>query len=180
MAVLYMKMQYFSRKIFDMKKILLSLFVIFSFGYYAYSRNESTSGEQNIQSEVVSTTIKVESVVPTSIKNEAPKITKPIVKSSVVKPSGYKDGEYLGGSFDAYYGYVQVKVIVKAGRISDVVFLDFPQHSKTSREINSEAMPILKMEAIRVQNENVSIVSGATETSRAFRKSLSSAISKAR
>lgn len=94
--------------------------------------------------------------------------------------SQYKDGQYTGSVADAYYGYVQVKVIISGGKITDVLFLNYPQDRSTSIEINTQAMPYLTQEAIQAQKANVDIVSGATETSRAFRESLASALTKAK
>jgi uncharacterized protein with FMN-binding domain len=74
---------------------------------------------------------------------------------------------------------VQVKVAIQNGKIADVQFLDYPQDRGHSIEINSYAIPILKSEAIQIQNSSVDIVSGATETSLAFIQSLASALAQA-
>lgn len=92
----------------------------------------------------------------------------------------YKNGEYTGPSVDAYYGYVQVKAVITNGRLSDVVFLDYPQDRSTSIRINSRAMPILRQEAIAAQSANVNGVSGASATSPAFIESLTSALNQAK
>jgi uncharacterized protein with FMN-binding domain len=81
---------------------------------------------------------------------------------------------------DAYYGNVQVQVTVNGGKITDVQFLDYPQDRGTSREINGQATPLLAQEAIAVQNANVDIISGATDTSMAFQQSLAVALSQAK
>ena len=91
----------------------------------------------------------------------------------------YKDGTYIGNSADAYYGSVQVKAIISGGKITDVQFLNYPQDRRTSQQINSQAMPYLTSEAIAAQSANVDMVSGASETSQAFQKSLASALSQA-
>lgn len=91
----------------------------------------------------------------------------------------YKDGEYLGSVADAYYGQVQVKAIILGGKITDVQFLDYPRDQQTSVLINSQAMPILKSEAVKIQGALVDTVSGATETSGAFIQSLASALNQA-
>ncbi len=88
----------------------------------------------------------------------------------------YKDGSYTGTAADAYYGLVQVKAVITNGSITDVQFLQYPNDRGTSIEINSQAMPLLTQEAIQVQSANVSGVSGATETTLAFRQSLASAL----
>jgi len=91
----------------------------------------------------------------------------------------YKDGSFTGSSEDAYYGNIQVKVIISNGKITDVIFLDYPQDNRTSLSINSQAQPMLKAEAISAQSANVDIISGASYTSMAFQKSLASALSQA-
>lgn len=92
----------------------------------------------------------------------------------------YADGSYTGTSFDAYYGTVQVKVVVGGGKITDVQFLQYPNSRSNSREINAQAMPMLVQEAITAQNAQVNGVSGATFTSDAFVQSLTSALALAK
>lgn len=119
---------------------------------------------------------------PASVLAPAP-VSVPIpVPAPVIvqKPKGmYKDGQYTGDSADAYYGNVQVQIIIQNGKIADVKFLDYPQDRPTSITINTEAMSYLKQEAIQAQNANVDIVSGATATSEAFQQSLASALAQA-
>ncbi len=92
----------------------------------------------------------------------------------------YTDGAYTGDPADAYYGTVQVRATVSGGRITDVTFLQHPSDRRTSQEINNMAMPLLSREAIQAQNANVDTVSGASDTSAAFRQSLASALAQAR
>lgn len=97
------------------------------------------------------------------------------------KPRGqYVDGTYTGSTADAYYGYVQVEATISGGKLTNVAFLQYPNDRRTSIEINSQAMPMLKQEAIAAQSANVSGVSGASDTSAAFVESLGSALSKAK
>lgn len=93
--------------------------------------------------------------------------------------AAYKDGTYTGSPADAFYGNIQVKVIVSGGKISDVLFLQYPNDRDTSIWINQQAMPMLRQEALRAQNARVDGVSGATDTSQAFIQSLASALAKA-
>ena len=94
--------------------------------------------------------------------------------------TGFTDGSYVGSAADAYYGLVQVKAVIQSGKITDVQFLQYPNDRNTSRYINSKAMPLLTQEAIQAQSAQVSGVSGATETSLAFRQSLASALAQAK
>ncbi len=170
-----------------MKKVLLSSFVILTFVLYSVhkqldgtqpinivapanttptSQNNQPSQQSNQQSSIFSSP----SPTPTTNMNGA-------MKQNMM---GYKDGQYTGNAADAYYGNIQVKVIISGGKITDVVFLDYPHDRGTSIEINSQAMPYLKQEAIQVQNANVDIISGATDSSLAFRQSLQTALNQAK
>jgi uncharacterized protein with FMN-binding domain len=91
----------------------------------------------------------------------------------------YKDGTYTGSAQDAYYGIVQVQAVISGGKITDVVFLQYPSDNRTSQYINSQAMPMLKQEALVAQSASVSGVSGASATSPAFQQSLADALTSA-
>jgi uncharacterized protein with FMN-binding domain len=92
----------------------------------------------------------------------------------------YKDGEFVGTVADAYFGPLQVKAVIENGKLTDVQFLDYPKSRRTSQRINDRAMPVLKTEAVRAQNAQVDVVSGATLTSKAFMQSLQVALNKAK
>jgi uncharacterized protein with FMN-binding domain len=88
----------------------------------------------------------------------------------------YKDGSFTGQVYDAYYGNVQIRATITGGQIVSVDVLQFPKDRRTSRYINSQALPILQDEAITAQDIQVDMVSGATLTSEAFVRSLKSAL----
>jgi len=104
----------------------------------------------------------------------------PAPQMIVTPQNSYKDGVYTGNDADAYYGNVQVRAVIQGGKITDVQFLDYPHDRGTSVQINSQATPYLRSEAIQAQNANVDIVSGATQTRLAFQQSLATALSSAR
>lgn len=91
----------------------------------------------------------------------------------------FKDGSYRGATADAYYGLVQVQASVQGGRLASIKILQYPNDRRTSRYINSQALPMLKQEAIQAQTAQVDFISGATLTSNAFVQSLSSALDQA-
>jgi uncharacterized protein with FMN-binding domain len=140
-----------------MKKIFVSIFIIGSFSIYALLHNKT--------SEI--------SAVPV---RETPSSTVNTSSSLTV----YKDGEYTGPVVDAYYGNIQVKAIIENGKLSDIQFLQYPNGHHESVEINTNAMPILKQEAIAAQTAQVDGVTRATDSSIAFRESLGSALAQAR
>lgn len=91
----------------------------------------------------------------------------------------YVDGTYTGDVTDAHWGDLQVEVTIADGQISDVTFLEAPNHRSRSVSINDRAEPILISEVLDVQDADVDIVTGATDTSEAFIESLSSALQEA-
>ena len=92
----------------------------------------------------------------------------------------FNDGSYTGVSTNVFYGNVQVKVIVANGKLSDVVFLQYPNDRNTSIVKSNMAMPILRSEAIAAQSAQVDVVSGATQTSEGFVASMQSALQQAK
>jgi uncharacterized protein with FMN-binding domain len=96
------------------------------------------------------------------------------------KPPTYKDGTYTGAMEDAFYGNVQVQVLITHGKINNIQFLQHPSDAMRSVAINDIAMPNLTQEAIQAQQANIDIVSGATQTSQAFIQSLQSALNQAK
>ncbi|MEZ4860580.1 MAG: FMN-binding protein [Caldilineaceae bacterium] len=92
----------------------------------------------------------------------------------------YIDGQYTGIEADAFYGPVQVNVLIQDGKLVDVQFLEYPTHRRTSVRINQRVAPILQTEALQSQSARVNLISGATLTSRAFSQSLQSALDAAR
>ncbi len=146
-----------------MKKIFLSGVVIAAFFLYSVFRRIFNSPENPNPPTPSSNTSTIPLAPPPTLKNNA----------------ALKDGTYTGDVFDAFYGNVQVRAVINGGKITAVNFLQYPNDRATSREINSQAMPVLQSEAIQAQQANVDIVSGATDTSQAFISSLQSALVKA-
>lgn len=91
----------------------------------------------------------------------------------------YKNGTYTGNVADAFYGNVQVVAIIQGGKLVDITLAQQPTNGH-SGQISSQALPILKQEAIAAQSANVNTVSGATQISQAFDQSLSSALALAK
>ena len=56
----------------------------------------------------------------------------------------------------------------------------YPDHTDRSVFINSQAGPYLKQETLQAQSANVQLISGATDSSRAFVQSLQAAILQAK
>ena len=81
-----------------------------------------------------------------------------------------------GDAVSIRWGDVQVAVTVQAGDIIEVETLAMPMDDRRSQRINAGAEPVLREEAITYDTADVSVISGATYTSRAYATSLQSAL----
>ncbi len=179
-----------------MKKYIISVLIIGSFGtYILFQKIGGNSSVLPVASNVStqSQTVAITDVAPSPTTQtvpaqktspaKTPVATAPVpapAPAIVPKKTGqYVDGTYTGSNADAYYGNVQVKAIVQGGKLTDVQILSYPNDRGNSIRINNRAMPILVSEAISAQSANVNAVSGATDSSGAFKQSLSSALSQA-
>ncbi len=165
-----------------LRKILLSVAVVAGFFFYAvYQRAQGTA--VNAPTPQTNDAASATNIPNVKINDAASLKTTPVppppppARRTVGQ---YADGEYIGPITDAFYGTVQIKAIVRGGKLADVQFLSFPNDRENSQYINSIAVPQLRSEAIVAQSANVDIVSGATATSQAFIESLSSALAAAK
>lgn len=180
-----------------MKKFFISgLFIIGFSGYVAYSYFSQNTAQTvavaatsnpiaSTASQTTSSASTGSSAPPTPAATNTPA---PAVAVAVAQPTPapkaptgkYVNGTYTGEVADAYYGNIQVEAVISGGKLTNVIFLQYPNDRSTSRYINQQAMPQLKAEAIQAQSANVDGVSGASDSSSAFVQSLSSALSQAK
>jgi uncharacterized protein with FMN-binding domain len=155
-----LKVLYYSK---NMKKIIIGVFVTICFIVYSFhQRNDGSAAVIAPKSTAIASSQQAQPTATTSSST-----------------STYKDGQYTGTTADAYYGNIQVQATISGGKLTDVQFLQYPNDRQNSVEINSQAMPYLKQEAIQAQSAHVNTISGATDTSLAFVQSLSSALTSA-
>ena len=124
------------------------------------------------------------------VNNPTPTNTTPTPKSTPApiptpapapKPKGlYTDGTYTGDQVDVNYGIVQVQAVISGGKLTDVVFLSYPNDRPESLRKSNRAMPILIQEAIQAQSAQVDAATGASYTSAGFTQSLTSALTQAK
>lgn len=164
-----------------MRKYLQITIVLSSFFVLVFLRNLRGTQDEGrpVVNQIAPTSIPTQSSQSESQAQSSPQPQNSMQMTIPAKGS-YKDGVYTGTVEDAYYGYIQVQVSISNGLISDVTFLQYPNDNSTSRFINSQAMPMLKQEAIQAQSTQVDIVSGASDSSMAFQKSLRNALASAK
>jgi uncharacterized protein with FMN-binding domain len=76
------------------------------------------------------------------------------------------------------YGVLNVRVTVNGSHITAVSLTDLQTAEPTSQQISEQAIPMLRSEVLSAQSANVSGISGATFTSRAYVQSLQAALDK--
>jgi uncharacterized protein with FMN-binding domain len=91
------------------------------------------------------------------------------------------DGTSTGtDAFAGDYGDVQVQLVIRGGRITDVVGVTMPTDRRRSAEISQSAGPQLHDEVLQAQSAAIDTVSGATYTSDAYAQSVQAALDQAR
>ena len=86
-------------------------------------------------------------------------------------------GSFTGSVANTRYGPVQVKIVVKNGKIVDTQAVQAP--SGSNDRYTQKAVPRLREQTIAAQSANVQGVSGASFTSYGWYESLASAIAQA-
>jgi uncharacterized protein with FMN-binding domain len=171
-----------------MKKIFVTAVFIIGFASYALYSNTvlATPAAPDTTGLMVDDAAASPTPTPTTASpvTTAPAVVKTVPATSTPKPVArtpvstgkYKNGTYTGSVANAYYGNIQVKATISGGKLIDVAFLQYPNDRNTSRFINEQAMPTLKAEALQAQSANVDGVSGASDSSGAFKESLGVAL----
>jgi uncharacterized protein with FMN-binding domain len=111
------------------------------------------------------TLIAIDTAVPGAMPTAAP-----------AQPVGVS-GSFTGSVANTRYGPVQVKIVVKNGKIVDAQAVQAP--SGSNDRYTQKAVPRLREQTIAAQSANVQGVSGASFTSYGWYESLASAIAQA-
>jgi uncharacterized protein with FMN-binding domain len=114
----------------------------------------------------------------------APPDPSPTKKASSTTKTTTKTGtptsvSYVGAAEQTRYGIVQVKITVRAKKITNVSFVQLTAFDGRSQQINAGAAPVLLQETLKAQSAHVNSVSGASYTSQGYVQSLQSALDKA-
>lgn len=93
--------------------------------------------------------------------------------------AGNVSGTFTGDAAQTRWGPVQVRIVVKNGRIVKATAIEFPQANHHDIEINSWAIPQLEQATVDSNGRNIDSYSGATVTCDGYRASLQSALDQA-
>ena len=119
-----------------------------------------------------STSTKPASKPTKATSKPAPAQTTPATSSGVT-------GTFDGNTASTRWGPVQVRIVVKDGKIVAASALQSPDGDSRSRSISDQAIPYLVQETLAAQSDQISGVSGASYTSNGWFTSLQSALKKA-
>ncbi|MFG2513696.1 FMN-binding protein [Streptomyces sp. NPDC048584] len=89
------------------------------------------------------------------------------------------NGTVTGDAAQTQYGAVQVRLTVSGGKITRAEAVQAPKGGQ-SDQVTSGSVPRLNQAAVAAQSADIDVVSGATYTSGGYKKSLQSALDKAR
>ena len=113
---------------------------------------------------------------PVAVDTAAPSAAAPAPSAAPAQPVGVS-GSFTGSVANTRYGPVQVKIVVKNGKIVDAQAVQAP--SGSNDRYTQKAVPVLRQQTIAAQSATVQGVSGASFTSYGWYESLASAIAQA-
>ncbi|HEY6793816.1 MAG TPA: FMN-binding protein [Kineosporiaceae bacterium] len=107
--------------------------------------------------------------------------------SAAPTPTGTQDQQNTGGSSGTFtgdevatrWGPVQVRVVIRSGKITQAQAVEYPTGNHRDQQINSWAIPQLEDATVRANSAQIDSVGGATVTSQGYIASLQSALDKA-
>jgi uncharacterized protein with FMN-binding domain len=108
-------------------------------------------------------------VATAGAQTQAPVVAAPATKAV--------SGTFTGDSVDVRYGFVQVKITIENGKITDAQAVTAP--SGRNDRWTQMSVPVLRQRTLAAQSANISGVSGASFTSYGWYTSLASALAKA-
>ncbi|GAA4328247.1 hypothetical protein GCM10023086_56760 [Streptomyces venetus] len=94
-------------------------------------------------------------------------------------PQGGVNGAVTGDAQQTQYGPVQVRLTMSGGKITQAEAVQAPKGGR-SDQITASSVPRLNQAAVAAQSAEIDAVSGATYTSAGYKKSLQSALDKAK
>lgn len=181
-----------------MKKIIVSLAVVLLLAAYVFYQHQNKSNATSSLSQTPALTTTPDNTPTGGGQTSAPSETiNPSASGSTTTSSDagqpaqstggtgatngqYKDGTYTSPVTDAIYGNLQLKTVISGGKLSDIQFVQYPDQKGHTMEVSQQSLPVLKSEAITAQSASIDIVSGATQTSDAFKQALSATLAMAK
>ena len=113
----------------------------------------------------------------------SPQASSSTTPASAAKPTSTASASaaktVTGDPVQTMYGPVEVRIIVRNGKVTSAAAVEYPDQDPRDAQINSYAIPALNSEAVSAGSARIDTVSGATYTSNGYISSLQSALDKA-
>lgn len=114
---------------------------------------------------------------PTTTPGSGASTPTTVPSTTTTSPPSTRSG--TGQDIPYQYGDLQLKVVEKGSKITEIDIVSDNATDPRSAQINAQAIPMLEQQAFSVQSANIDGVSGATFTSAAFAQALQSALDQA-
>ncbi len=154
--------------------------IIASAGVLAAGWQLGTAGGQTVTAATTNPTTTVTVTATPSTTTTTPTTTTPATTTTDPSSTGetYTDGTFTGATSTNRYGSETVTVTISNGQIAEVSTQSQVYEQRSQRYVD-RAVPVLRQEVLAANSADVSMVSGATYTSRSYLSSLQSALDQA-
>ena len=141
------------------------------------TKKSSTKSSAATKAAAVNTTQSQTPAAQTPSATPTPTPTPTQAKASATPVAKSASGTFIGDSVNVRYGFVQVKITVENGKITDAQAVQAP--TGRNDRWTQMAVPILRQQTLQAQSAHINGASGASFTSYGWYTSLVSALAKA-
>jgi uncharacterized protein with FMN-binding domain len=141
------------------------------------AKKSSAKSSAATKAAAVNTTQSQTPAAQTPSATPTPTPTPTQTKASATPVAKSASGTFIGDSVNVRYGFVQVKITVENGKITDAQAVQAP--SGRNDRWTQMAVPILRQQTLQAQSAHINGASGASFTSYGWYTSLVSALAKA-
>ena len=141
------------------------------------TKKSSTKSSAATKAAAVNTTQSQTPAAQTPSATPTPTPTPTQTKASATPVAKSASGTFIGDSVNVRYGFVQVKITVENGKITDAQAVQAP--TGRNDRWTQMAVPILRQQTLQAQSAHINGASGASFTSYGWYTSLVSALAKA-
>jgi uncharacterized protein with FMN-binding domain len=141
------------------------------------SASPSAAATKTAKAKATKSSAATKSSTAATTQSQAPAAQTPATQTPAATKGKLASGTFTGDVVDVRYGYVQVKITVANGKITDAQAVQAP--TGRNDRWTQMALPILRQQTLQAQSAQISGASGASFTSYGWYTSLVSALAKA-
>jgi uncharacterized protein with FMN-binding domain len=141
------------------------------------SASPSAAATKTAKAKATKSSTATKSATAATTQSQTPAAQTPATQTPAATKGKLASGTFTGDVVDVRYGYVQVKITVANGKITDAQAVQAP--TGRNDRWTQMALPILRQQTLQAQSAQISGASGASFTSYGWYTSLVSALAKA-